>query len=184
MLALRRHGTRTAARRADQLVGWPVEGWSPWPLPPRTPMIGRFATVEPLDPDRHAAELFDANSEDREGRLWTSSDSVPSRRFRVPRSRLVRRLRQSRPALSRDPRTMRKAGRMSVAVYQNWCRRSARSDRWPRVRPAAPAPPGSDRGDVQLRGVFDELGYRRLEWKRDVLNLPSRAAAAEASGSG
>lgn len=34
-------------------------------------MAGRFATVEPLDPERHAAELFDANSEDREGRLWT-----------------------------------------------------------------------------------------------------------------
>ena len=34
-------------------------------------MAGRFATVEPLDPDRHAAELFDANSEDWEGRLWT-----------------------------------------------------------------------------------------------------------------
>jgi hypothetical protein len=34
-------------------------------------MAGRFATVELLEPDRHAAELFDANSEDREGRLWT-----------------------------------------------------------------------------------------------------------------
>ena len=54
-----------------QPVGWPVEGWSERPLPPRTEMVGRFATVEPLDPDRHAAELFDANSEDREGRLWT-----------------------------------------------------------------------------------------------------------------
>ncbi len=34
-------------------------------------MVGGFATVEPLDPDRHAAELFDANSEDREGAAWT-----------------------------------------------------------------------------------------------------------------
>ena len=34
-------------------------------------MVGRFATVEPLDPDRHFAELFEANSDDREGRLWT-----------------------------------------------------------------------------------------------------------------
>jgi hypothetical protein len=54
-----------------QPVGWPVEGWSPRPRPPRTSMVGRFATVEPLDPDRHSAELFDANIEDREGRLWT-----------------------------------------------------------------------------------------------------------------
>jgi hypothetical protein len=40
-----------------QPVGWPVEGWSSRPRPPRTQMIGRFATVEPLDPDRHAAEF-------------------------------------------------------------------------------------------------------------------------------
>jgi len=29
-----------------------------------------------------------------------------------------------------------------------------------------------------MRRVFDELGYRRYEWKCDSLNLPSRAAAA------
>jgi len=28
-----------------------------------------------------------------------------------------------------------------------------------------------------MRRVFDELGYRRYEWKCDSLNLPSRAAA-------
>ena len=54
-----------------QRVGWPIAGWSPWPRLPRTAMAGGFARVEPLDPDRHAAELFDANSEDREGAVWT-----------------------------------------------------------------------------------------------------------------
>ena len=29
-----------------------------------------------------------------------------------------------------------------------------------------------------MRRVFDELGYRRYEWKCDRWNLPSRAAAA------
>jgi len=29
-----------------------------------------------------------------------------------------------------------------------------------------------------MRRVFDELGYRRYEWKCDALNAPSRAAAA------
>jgi hypothetical protein len=31
---------------------------------------------------------------------------------------------------------------------------------------------------LMMRRVFDELGYRRYEWKCDSLNLPSRAAAA------
>jgi RimJ/RimL family protein N-acetyltransferase len=30
---------------------------------------------------------------------------------------------------------------------------------------------------LMMRRVFDELGYRRYEWKCDSLNLPSRAAA-------
>jgi len=54
-----------------QPVAFPVPGWTPRSAPQRAPMIGRFARVEPLDPDRHTGELFDANSEDREGRNWT-----------------------------------------------------------------------------------------------------------------
>ncbi|HET9578546.1 MAG TPA: GNAT family protein, partial [Usitatibacter sp.] len=30
---------------------------------------------------------------------------------------------------------------------------------------------------LMLRRAFDELGYRRVEWKCDSLNAPSRAAA-------
>jgi hypothetical protein len=30
---------------------------------------------------------------------------------------------------------------------------------------------------LMMRRVFDELGYRRYEWKCDSLNAPSRAAA-------
>jgi RimJ/RimL family protein N-acetyltransferase len=30
---------------------------------------------------------------------------------------------------------------------------------------------------LMMRRVFDELGYRRYEWKCDALNRPSRAAA-------
>src|ERR1700730_13539575 len=44
-----------------QPVGFPVPGWTPRPAPPRTPMVGRFCTVEPLDGGRHAApRLFHA----------------------------------------------------------------------------------------------------------------------------
>src|ERR1700682_1928850 len=54
-----------------QPVGAPVVGWSPRPPPPRTAMAGRFCTGEPLDPERHAAQLFAAYAEDVEGRMWT-----------------------------------------------------------------------------------------------------------------
>ena len=54
-----------------QPIGFPVEGWTARQMPPRTAMTGRFCRVEPLDAGRHAAELYAANSEDRDGRMWT-----------------------------------------------------------------------------------------------------------------
>src|SRR5260221_9333779 len=54
-----------------QPVGLPVPGWSPRSAPPRAALAGRFCTIEPLDPARHAAQLFAAYAEDREGRMWT-----------------------------------------------------------------------------------------------------------------
>lgn len=36
---------------------------------------------------------------------------------------------------------------------------------------------GSEAIFLMLRHLFDDLGYRRCEWKCDSLNLPSRQAA-------
>ena len=55
----------------DQPIGFPLPGWTARPRPPRTPIEGRFCRVEPVDPDRHAASLHEANSQDAEGRIWT-----------------------------------------------------------------------------------------------------------------
>src|SRR5215469_18103209 len=140
-----------------QLVGWPVEGWSPRPPPPRTAMAGRFATVEPLDPDRHAAELFDANAEDREGRLWTYYNFGPFSILSEYRAWL--------DAACANPDRLYHAIRdnargqaVGVAVYQNWVSGDGHDrDRRPRVQPGAAAPACGDRGDV-----FDDApGIRR-----------------------
>src|SRR3546814_5324091 len=54
-----------------QPVGTPVPGWTPRQAPPRESMEGRLCRVEPLDPARHAENLFAAYSADKEGRNWT-----------------------------------------------------------------------------------------------------------------
>ena len=47
-----------------------------------------------------------------------------------------------------------------------------------RLRSSAPAQPRRHRGEALLmRHAFDDLGYRRYEWKCDSLNAPSRRAA-------
>ena len=54
-----------------QPVGFPMPDWKGCAPPPRTPMDGRFCRLEPLDVDKHAAQLFDAYQEDTEDRMWT-----------------------------------------------------------------------------------------------------------------
>jgi RimJ/RimL family protein N-acetyltransferase len=48
-----------------------VPDWQPARRPPLTPVEGRLVIVEPLDVERHSAQLFEANSLDREGRNFT-----------------------------------------------------------------------------------------------------------------
>ena len=161
-----------------QEVGFPVPEWTPCPPPPRTPMQGRLCSVEPLDAERDAADLFAANAEDRGGRLWTYYPYGP---FAAPAE-----YRAWAEGAARDPNRLfhairdRAAGTaVGVAAYIN--AQSAVgvievgslvfSPRLQR-RPAA-----TEAMYLMMRRVFDELGYRRYEWKCDALNAPSRAAA-------
>jgi RimJ/RimL family protein N-acetyltransferase len=161
-----------------QPIGGPLPGWQPRPVPPRNPIEGRFCRVEPLDCNRHAADLFAANSADAEGRNWTYLPHGPYAAFEPYRASLV-------AALHRDGALAyaiidRKGGRaVGVASYlaidpQNGTIEVGAINYSPRLqrKPAA-----TEAMYLMMRRVFDELGYRRYEWKCDSLNGASRAAA-------
>ena len=59
------------------LSAFPVPGWQARPQPPRTPMTGRTCDVVPLDPDRHAPELHEANLENKDGGNFTYLGAGP-----------------------------------------------------------------------------------------------------------
>lgn len=65
------NGMQPATNPIGQRVGFPVPNWVPPPVPRREPMGGQYCRLEPLDPDRHAASLFEANAADADGRSWT-----------------------------------------------------------------------------------------------------------------
>ncbi|MBM3290057.1 MAG: GNAT family N-acetyltransferase, partial [Candidatus Hydrogenedentes bacterium] len=54
-----------------QPIGRPVTGWRAPARPERAIMAGQYCRLEPLAPERHATELFDAVALDRENRMWT-----------------------------------------------------------------------------------------------------------------
>jgi RimJ/RimL family protein N-acetyltransferase len=162
-----------------QPIGFPVEGWTAREPPPRTPMTGRFCRVEPLDAGRHAAALYAANSEDREGRMWTYLPWGPYAGFDEYRAALETGLRRE-DFLTFAVIDAASGKAVGVASYLN-------------VNPAAGSievggiayspplqrkPAGTEAMYLMMRRVFDELGYRRYEWKCNALNAPSRAAAA------
>jgi RimJ/RimL family protein N-acetyltransferase len=147
-----------------QPIGAPLPRWSPRSWPPRSPIEGRFCRVEPLDTDRHAADLFAANGADADGRNWTYLPSGPFATFELFRASLAAALRRER-ALAHAI-VERDSGRaVGVASYlaidpENGTIEIGSINYSPRLqrRPAA-----TEAMYLLMRRVFDELGYRRYE---------------------
>ncbi len=166
------------ANHLGQPIGFPIPGWTSRQAPPRTPLAGRFCRVEPLDAERHARDLHAANSEDREGRMWTYLPWGPYADFGDYLAALQAFLRRDNfityAILAAD--TGKAVG---VASYLN-INLSAGSIEVGGIT-YSPAlqrkPAGTEAMFLMMRRVFDELGYRRYEWKCNALNAPSRAAA-------
>ena len=138
-------------------------------------MEGQFARIEPLDPDRHAASLHAANSLDAEGRLWTYMGYGPFADLAGYRAWVAA------SAASDDPlfyaiidRQLGKA--VAVASYLR-IDTNAGSIEIGNIcySPLAQRTPvATESMYLFARHAFDELGYRRYEWKCDSFNVPSR----------
>jgi RimJ/RimL family protein N-acetyltransferase len=161
-----------------QPIGEPVPGWRPVPRPPRAALEGRFCRVEPLDPARHAADLFAAYAEDGAGRIWTY---LPYGPFATPGDFGAW---LAASCLGDDP--------LFHAVVERGSGRALGLASYLRIDPAvgvievghinyAPrlqrTPAATEAMFLMMRRVFAELGYRRYEWKCDALNAGSRRAA-------
>jgi RimJ/RimL family protein N-acetyltransferase len=161
-----------------QPVGFALPDWAGAQRPPRTPMEGRFCRLEPLDPARHAAALHDAYSEDREGRLWsylpigpfaTADDYRTWLEGRVtgddPVCHAIVDLASGLPVGTANYLRIDPAGgsiEVGSITYS------------PRLQKTTAA---TEAMYLMMRRAFDELGYRRYEWKCDALNAASRGAA-------
>ena len=161
-----------------QPIGFPVNGWTPRQRPPLTPIEGRFCRVEPLAVERHCAQLYDAYSVDRDGRMWTYLPWGPYAGYDEYRAAIETGLRRENYITYAviDAASGKPAG---VASYLN-INQAAGSIEVGGIA-YSPAlqrkPAGTEAMFLMMRRVFDELGYRRYEWKCNALNAASRAAA-------
>jgi len=161
-----------------QPIGPALPGWTKRELPPTTPLIGRYCRLEKLDADRHLSDLDAAFKTVSDGRDWTYLPYGPFIDFASYSDFMQKTARQIDPLHHAiiDVTTDRAIGSFALmridpdsgvieighVAYSPLLQRS-------RV--------GTEAMYLLLRRVFDELAYRRCEWKCDDLNLPSRKAA-------
>jgi RimJ/RimL family protein N-acetyltransferase len=159
-------------------IGLPVPGWTPRPRPPRTDMTGRTVRLEPLSAARHAADLFAAQKTSPGGRMWTYMGNGPFENAAAYRAWAEQAER------SEDP--------LQFAVVDLATGKALGTASYMRIDPANGVievgsiafPPALQRTvqsteamALMMARVFDELGYRRYEWKCNALNAPSMRAA-------
>lgn len=161
-----------------QPVGDPVPGWAPVALPDAERLPGQYCTLERLDPDRHADGLYAEYAAAPDARDWTYLPVGPFPTCESYRDWAID------AARSRDPR--------HYAVVDNVTGRALGTFALMRHDPANGVievgyvvfSPALQRTRISteaqyllMRYVFDDLGYRRYEWKCDSLNAPSRTTA-------
>ena len=166
----------TTPEDAARPLGFPVPGWIARPAPPRAPIEGRYCRIEMLSAERHASALFSAFGGAAENWIYLPQD--PPADFAGYRA-LVAKM-----AASTDP--------LFHAIVERGTGEAVGVAALMRIDPAngvievgninfAPAlkrtPAATEAIFLLMRRVFEELGYRRFEWKCDSLNAASRRAA-------
>jgi RimJ/RimL family protein N-acetyltransferase len=147
--------------------------------PERVTLKGRWITLVPLDPHAHAEALYEGSNGD------ATREAVWTYLFNGPFATLA--------DFAADIDVKAKAADPHYfAIIDNSSGRAVGYESLMRIDPPnrvievggilyAPSmqrsPGGTEAQYLLARYVFDELGYRRYEWKCNALNAPSRRAA-------
>ncbi|MCP5374089.1 MAG: GNAT family N-acetyltransferase [Hyphomicrobiales bacterium] len=140
-------------------------------------LAGRHARVEPLDPPRHGPDLFEAIA-GADPAMWTYMFFGPFAGRDAFMAWLAPQAGGEDPVEYAvvDAATGRAQGMVGLLrVVPQWATCEVGSI-W--YGPAVMRTPLSTEAMyLMARYVFEDLGYRRYEWKCDALNAPSRRAA-------
>ena len=155
-----------------------LQNWTPRPKPERKVLEGRYVRLEPLDPKKHGDELFAASSvADADQRFTWLFEFPPATRDEFePWLEKV--------AKSEDP--------LFFAVIDKASGKVAGRQTLMRIDPThgvieigsiywgpliSRKPAATEAQFLFMQYIFDELGYRRYEWKCHNENEPSKRAA-------
>jgi RimJ/RimL family protein N-acetyltransferase len=161
-----------------QPIGSPVSDWQGCEFPPRSAMSGKWCRLEILVPEKHAEELFAAYVKQRNDQDWTYLPYGPFEHFDDYQNWLTK------ACCGDDP--------LFHTIIEAETNKAVGVASFLRIQPVVgvievghihfspllqKTPVATEAMFLMMSRVFDELGYRRYEWKCDALNAPSRKAA-------
>lgn len=168
----------TRVNEFGQPIGEAFERELPLPSPARVTLRGTRCVIEPLNADAHAAQLFAEYAAAADESHWTYTTAGPFAELGDYRAWA------ESAAASADPLHFAVVNRETGAALGTMA--LASHDPGSGVveigyisfsRPLQRTAMATEAHFLLMSYVFDELGYRRLEWKCDSLNEPSRRAA-------
>ena len=160
-------------------VGPPVEPLPSGRAPERAPLAGAYARLEPVEVGAHARSLYRlSHARPEDARLWTYLAYGPFPDQGAFERWLEERSRSSDPLFFAiaDQASGEAAGMASYLniVPANGCVEIGHIWFAPALQKTRAA---TEAIFLMMRHAFEDLGYRRLEWKCDALNAASRRAA-------
>ncbi len=160
-------------------VGAPVEPLPSGHAPGRQPLEGAYARLEPVEVAAHAASLYGgSHTRPEDAALWTYLAYGPFPDQGAFTAWLEERARSTDPLFFAvvDPESGKASGMASylnivpamgcIEIGHIWF-----------TAPLQRTRAASEAIFLMMRHVFDDLGYRRLEWKCNALNEASMRAA-------
>lgn len=157
-----------------QPIGLPLPEWPPRPMPAATVLTGRYCRLEPLDFQSHGGDLLEAFADSPQ--LWTYMAVGPMESLSHWQETIDEACIDANRAAYAVVANDRAMGTLSLITSS--AENGVTEIGWVAFSPALQRTrEATEASALLLRYVFDELGYRRCEWKCDLLNAPSRAAA-------
>ena len=147
-------------------------------LPSKRKLIGKYCFLEPIDPRKHAKDLFNNFLKDKKNKIWTYLPYGPFKNY-VNFKKWLKSF-----CLKKDP--------FFYAIYSMKYKQFCGMASYLRITPEygvievghinySPilqnTTAGTETMYLMMKNAFEILGNRRYEWKCNTLNTPSKNAA-------
>lgn len=167
----------TRINEFNQEIGFPIENWHSRELPQRITLTGEYCELQPLDSERHATQLFEALK--RSGNeIWTYVPCGPFAELEDFKQFVINCNSSDKSVFFAivDKKSGRAVGTVAL-INVDEKNGSIEAGYVVYSVELKKTPVATEAQYLLMKYVFEDLKYRRYEWKCDSLNKPSESAA-------